>query len=513
MYAGNLNGLPDISNGNWDCANVRSSIDNLFDIFTDAISSGSLDELPVVNKGDFITNAEASKCFRDVSYIVDAIANDLKYGGNINSVQAGEAYFVGNQLEYIDGEKTETLDAWNYVGSMAIAAMRNFDFLAYNCSTSVGSAQVDVNDSAGILIGMKVVEYALSDFTNGLLNAGATPIYTNIPEGTYVKKIVDANTIELGVEGSRLETGNIVNALQNSSSTNLYFTFEKGSWADTLPQTVTVGPESTDPDVIQDTTVSPSQRECASTAAAILQLTENITTIINTGLTKQVNGVTVPTVDRVEPTFNTALLASRATVFTIDTTGYGSPNAHDFETGTPVRLVPRPRFNVNTGQYVEVDKRLVRLPNGFETNQTYYVIAPGRSTQPVDYSGTTYFNGSDQTKLMLATSKENAAAGIYIYASETEVIDPDVEIDIYQFIVDEKYDLITYTCDLNILMLAVLKQISLTYLTNHLLLPHLRRYSSEQLKVANYLIFLLPMLVTQRLLSPLVSMLVRSILM
>ena len=305
---GNLDNLPPLSNGNWDCANVRSTIDNLFDIFTDAISSGSLADLPVINRGDFIVNAEASKCFRDVSYIVDAIANDLKYGGNINSVQAGEAYFVGMQLEYIDGEKAETIDAWNYVGQMAIAAMRNFDFLAYNCSTTTGSALVDVNDSNGILIGMKVEEYALSDYTNGLLNAGATPIYTNIPEGTYVKRIVDASTIELGVEGSRLVTGNTVNALQTSSSTNLYFTFEKGSWADTLPETVTVGPESTDPDVIQDTTVSASQRECASTAGAILQLTENITTIINTGLTKLVNGVTVPTIERVEPTFNLSLI-------------------------------------------------------------------------------------------------------------------------------------------------------------------------------------------------------------
>ena len=446
---GNLNNLPILSTGEWDCANVRSSIENLFDIITDAVSSGSLDGLPVVNNGDFIANAEASKCFRDVSYIVDAIVNDLRYGGNINSVQAGEAYFVGNQLEYIDGEKTETIDAWNYVGQMAIAAMRNFDFLAFNCSTTTGSALVDVDDSSGILIGMKVEEYALSNFTNGLLNPGSTPITTNIPAGTYVKRIVDASTIELGVEGSRLETGNTVNALQTSTSTNLYFTFEKGTWADTLPETVTVGPESTDPDVIQDTTVSPSQRECASTATAILQLTENITTIINTGLTKVVNGVTVPTVDRVEATFNTALLASRATVFTIDVTGYGSTNAHDFETGTPVRLVPRPRFDTNTGQYVDVDKRLVRLPNGFETNETYYVIAPGRATQPVDYSGTEYFNGSDQTKLMLATSKENAAAGIYIYASETQTIDPDVEIDIYQFVIDEKYDLITYSCDLN----------------------------------------------------------------
>ena len=68
----------------------------------------------------------------------------------INSIQAGEAYYVGNSLEYIDGEKTETLDAWNYVGQMATAAMRNFDVLAFNCSTTAGSAIIDVNDTRGI---------------------------------------------------------------------------------------------------------------------------------------------------------------------------------------------------------------------------------------------------------------------------------------------------------------------------------------------------------------------------
>ena len=49
---------------------------------------------------------------------------------------------------------------------------------------------------------------------------------------------------------------------------------------------------------------------------------------------------------------------------------------------------------------------------------------------------------------MLAETKANAAAGIYIYASESESIDPNVEIDIYQFILDEKYDLHNYKAKL-----------------------------------------------------------------
>ena len=440
LYAGNLNNLPPLSNGNWDCANVRATIENLFDILTEAIGGGTLAGLPPVNTGDFTINNEASKCFRDVSYIVDAVVNDLRLGGNINSIQAGEAYYVGNSLTYIDGEKTETLDAWDYVGQLATAAMRNFDVLAYNCSTTAGSAIVDVNDTRGIVIGMSVKEYDNSNpvnpaYVNGLLQSGATPVYTNVPEGAYVKRIVSNTQIELGVEFSRLNEGNTVNALQTSTTTELYFVYENGVWADTLPTTVTVGPEADGPDVIQDTLTSPTYRECSGTADAIETLIGNITTIINSGL---------GTVVRQEQTVNTAQLASRATVFTIDTTGAGPSNPHNFETGTPVRLVPRPRFVTVTGKYVDVDKRLVRLPNGFETNRTYYVIAPGRVTQPEDYSGTTFFNGVDQTKLMLATSKENAAAGIYIYASETDSIDKDVEIDLYQFILDDKYDLHNY---------------------------------------------------------------------
>ena len=119
---------------------------------------------------------------------------------------------------------------------------------------------------------------------NGLLQSNATPIYTNIPEGTYVKRIVSNTQVELGVKGSRLTEGNIVNALQTSSTTDLYLVYANGIWADTLPNTVTVGPENEGPDVIQDTLTSPSYRECSGTADAIETLVGNITTIINSGL-------------------------------------------------------------------------------------------------------------------------------------------------------------------------------------------------------------------------------------
>ena len=53
------------------------------------------------------------KCRRDVGYILEAVANDLRVGGNVNSVQAGQSHYTGNNLDFIEGEKEESLDAFN----------------------------------------------------------------------------------------------------------------------------------------------------------------------------------------------------------------------------------------------------------------------------------------------------------------------------------------------------------------------------------------------------------------
>ena len=90
---------------------------------------------------------------------------------------------------------------------MAIAAMRNFDVLIKNCDTA-GSAIVNVGDTKGLLIGMKVAEYdetgSQTPYVNGLLQPSAIQLEDNIPDETYIKRIVDNQNIELGFKGSRL---------------------------------------------------------------------------------------------------------------------------------------------------------------------------------------------------------------------------------------------------------------------------------------------------------------------
>ena len=569
------------------------------------------------------TNITISKCERDIGYFVDAVVQDLRLGGNINTIQAAEGYYVGGQLAYIPNELNESLEAYDYVKNLCIAAMRNFDYLIRQCNTVNGSAIVDIGDTTGIIIGMKATqyEYNITNFTNGRLNEGATPITTAIPAGAYVKRIVDGSRIELGTAGSNLGNGNTLPASLTSGSVYIYFE---------LPQTTSITDDvnnlsgvwssvnaKKDPTVIQDATAwevdgPDGYPECSGVATTIIGYFTNIALILSQGLTpiggRWVDasnlildnkdlianeavermlannpGFAVPggnqecvddvlkiidalafnvkygsnsriydaakvyvqqpellagerdqsvevylevrdmaiqamrnetititgshgltqskdlsvlleydtngnpvnpacadvassittlmsiitgaigteanpgdlvgvvrtapqfsNITRVEPVLDTANLAARATIFTVNTGG-GSSNPHNFETGTPVRLVPKARAGTNP------DKRVIRLPRGFETNTIYYVIAPGRKTTPEDYSDSSkyqdIFTADASTRLMLATTKENAAAGIYIYSSETDAIDPEVEIEMQQYVLDDSYDLHQYLCN------------------------------------------------------------------
>ena len=367
-------------------------------------------------------NITISKCKRDIGYFIDATVSDLRLSGNVNTVQAAEGYFVGNNLVYIQNELSETIEALDYVKNLSIAAMRNFDYLIQNCSTSANSPLVNVGDTTGLVVGMGVSQYSPQSFTNGRLNAGATPLTSNITAGTYIKSIVNSTTIELGVFGSKLDQGAAKNALQNSSTAWLYFTLPFGAWNsdhNIIP--------NTDLSLVQDT----GYPECSDIASIISQYFVDIALTLNQGINSVV---------KIEPVIDFVSLGQRATIFTVNTGGSTS-NPHQFETGTPVRLVPKAKEGSN------VDKKFIRLPKGFESNTKYYVIAPGRLTQPFDYSATTYFDGSDQTKLMFASTKENAGAGIYVYSPETESVHPDVEIEIQQFVLDESYDLHKFKCN------------------------------------------------------------------
>ena len=363
------------------------------------------------------TSLTITKCERDIGFIVDAVVKDLRVGGNINTVYASESYISSGNVSYVDTELTETLIAYDYLKRLIFGVIRNGTLLIKNCTTSTSSPNIIVGDTSGLTTGMQVSEYAENDFVNGFLTQGSSRLGTNLLGSSplIITQIINATTIEVADPA----TGQVYQPQLDSSTTWLYF--ENVNQYSSSPRVV-------DLSITQDDTYP----ECTNIVTAI----EGYFDVVNLVLNGNGNQVT-----RVEAIIESSSLIGRATVFVVDT-GNGDTDPHGFQTGTPVRLIPRA---TNAG----VDKRLVRLPRGFETNRPYYVIAPGRDTYPNSFNNTSEFDNSAGTKLLLAATKENAAAGIYIYSSETESMSPDVELLVQQQILDENYDLHRYVCNVS----------------------------------------------------------------
>ena len=62
-----------------------------------------------------------TKCKQDVGFIIDAVSYDLTFGGNWQSVIAGDAYYEGatGPLVFSEEEKNPTLDAYNFLNNLA----------------------------------------------------------------------------------------------------------------------------------------------------------------------------------------------------------------------------------------------------------------------------------------------------------------------------------------------------------------------------------------------------------
>jgi len=94
-----------------------------------------------INSNNFIYNS--TTCRRDVSYIIDAMAYDLAYGGNTQTANAAAAYVEGS---VIAGQVEETLAAYKYWKTIVGNIVRNIEInttpgnnTAQNISISKGS--------------------------------------------------------------------------------------------------------------------------------------------------------------------------------------------------------------------------------------------------------------------------------------------------------------------------------------------------------------------------------------
>jgi hypothetical protein len=131
----------------WVDKHIRSSIGNILT---------NIDEI-VENTLDFIDHTygfvyDEEVCARDVGYIIDALAYDLTYSGNTETITAAKAYYSKNNLQIPEKERLATAAAYRYLKSLvelisvnsAVGVLPNINFVSPVNVTSTRENAVDL---------------------------------------------------------------------------------------------------------------------------------------------------------------------------------------------------------------------------------------------------------------------------------------------------------------------------------------------------------------------------------
>ena len=104
---------------------IKTKVDSLFSILTNALNNLATASIGDVDEGTQI-NKSAKLCNRDLGYFIDAVASDMKNGGNVFSIEFAEKYYEGNTLIHISGQLEDTIWAFNRARELMILAMKNW---------------------------------------------------------------------------------------------------------------------------------------------------------------------------------------------------------------------------------------------------------------------------------------------------------------------------------------------------------------------------------------------------
>jgi hypothetical protein len=164
---------PYFTNQGAEFKNTRTTI-------LDAKSKIQVDTIDYINETYPNFEYNQIKCSRDLGYIINAVVDDMAFGANYKSVQAGIAYYRGTSANVINNQKTETIAAINFAKTAALASI----VANHNTSTT---EYIRVKDN------FEIVTTILSSGTN------VAPSYIwNGPVGVdpyreYAKNILVAN--------------------------------------------------------------------------------------------------------------------------------------------------------------------------------------------------------------------------------------------------------------------------------------------------------------------------------
>lgn len=92
----------------------------------------------------------------DIGSILDAYQHDIRFGGNVKTVDYISVFQQDTDYDYITKNKTKSLDIFKYATKLASLSIRNWDIVENGISYTQGSALITVNDTDRLAIGMYI---------------------------------------------------------------------------------------------------------------------------------------------------------------------------------------------------------------------------------------------------------------------------------------------------------------------------------------------------------------------
>jgi hypothetical protein len=184
---------------------LRTHIDLAFNYIITALNTNSVAFITDTDEG--ILNKSARLCNRDLGLFIDAVASDMKNGGNVFSVEFAEGYYDGNTLIHVSGQLTQTLWAFNRARQLMILAMKNWrvdendtlfspqfslekifidNSIIYDEWPACANAETAINNYYGI------IQYILENGPNATAKQAKMLIYEDIGKGDDPNSIVNA---------------------------------------------------------------------------------------------------------------------------------------------------------------------------------------------------------------------------------------------------------------------------------------------------------------------------------
>jgi len=127
------------------------------------------------------------KCERDVGYVIDAYINDLRFGGNVETVQMGSFYW-SNGIPQIDGDRSPEISTHNYIRDL----INNYIFTGTAASPAYQTIVTQNASGSAAEAGASTVITGLAGNLTSYINTGTSPSITTA-SGSYGYVYIDGN--------------------------------------------------------------------------------------------------------------------------------------------------------------------------------------------------------------------------------------------------------------------------------------------------------------------------------